>query len=49
MKTYQKLKLIKAAKIAVKAAPVALAVYGLVVAGKVQPLDTKDDSPWTAG
>jgi hypothetical protein len=49
MKTYQKLKLIKAAKIAVKAAPVALAVYGLVVAGKVQPLNIKDDSPWTSG
>jgi len=49
MKTYQKLKLIKTAKIAVKAAPVALAVYGLVVAGGVQPLNIKDDSPWTFG
>jgi|GEM_PF-2304726 len=49
MKTYQKLKLIKAAKIAVKAAPIALAVYGLVVAGKVQPLNCVDDSPWTSG
>jgi len=49
MKTYQKLKLIKAAKIAVKAAPIALAVYGLVVAGKVQPLSCVDDSPWTSG
>jgi len=49
MKTYQKLKLIKAAKIAVKAAPIALTVYGFVVAGKVQPLDVKDNSPWTSG
>ncbi|NAZ13714.1 MAG: hypothetical protein GU359_06150 [Desulfurococcales archaeon] len=49
MKTYQKLKLIKTAKIAVKAAPIALAVYGLVVAGGVQPLNVKDNSPWTSG
>ena len=48
MKTSRKIKILRTASTALKIAPLATVTLALVV-GKVEPLDFKDDSPWTSG